>query len=133
MASYSTFHGADQVMANLRKLKAFAPDAFAVALYQETQIEVTECKNVTPVDTGALRASIHPEGPFREGRRIWANIVAGDASIDYAIIVHEDPDADHSHSHNSNGQWKYIQQPLEASAPYLGDRIAKRIDLNKAL
>lgn len=128
MGSYSTFHGADQVMANLRKLKAFAPDAFAVALYQETQIEVTECKKVTPVDTGALRASIHPEGPFREGRRIWANVVAGDASIDYAIIVHDDPDA----IHKQPGQWKYIQQPLEASAPYMADRIAKRIDLNKA-
>lgn len=124
----SVYRGAEAALSDLRKIKAFSPDEFARALYQEAQIELTEIKNRTPVDTGALRASERVEGPFREGRRIWVNIVAGGASVTYAFIVHEDLEAFHK-----QGQAKYIEQPLSESAPYLAERVAKRIDLNKAL
>lgn len=124
----SIYRGADKVMANLTKLEAFTPNEFARALYQEGSVEVKECVKETPVETGALRATIHIEGPFRKGRRIWANIVAGGPSAEYALIVHEDPEALHK-----VGGWKYIERPLKESAPYMAERIAKQIDLNKAL
>jgi len=122
------FRGADKVLANLTKLQAFAPNEFAAALYQEALFEAKECMKVTPVDTGALRATIHVEGPFREGRRIWCNVVAGGPSAEYALIVHEDPEALHT-----VGGWKYIEYPLKESAPFMLARVAKKIDLNKAL
>lgn len=128
MAGYSIFRGADNAIRDIRKLRAFGPDEFARALYQEAQIEVTEIKKVTPVDTGALRASITLEGPVREGRRIYVTVVAGGPSAPYAFIVHEDLEAFHK-----VGEAKYIERPLAESAPYLADRIAKRIDLNRAL
>jgi len=124
----SVYRGADKVLANLTKLIAFSPDEFARALYQESVIEAKECQKETPVDTGALRATIHVEGPFREGRRIWSDIVAGGPSAEYALIVHEDPEAIHT-----VGGWKYIERPLKESAPYMAERIGKRVDLNKAL
>jgi hypothetical protein len=97
-------------------------------LYQEGQIEVKEIKQRTPVDTGALRASITLEGPTRDGRRIYVTVTAGGPSVPYAFIVHEDLEAFHR-----VGEAKYIERPLDESAPYMADRIAKRIDLNKAL
>lgn len=124
----STYRGANEVLANLTKLIAFSPNEFAKALFQEGLVEAKECQRSTPVETGALRATIHVEGPFREGRRIWIFIVAGGPSAEYALIVHEDPEAFHK-----VGGWKYIERPLKESAPYMAGRITKTIDLNRAL
>jgi hypothetical protein len=128
LGKWSTFTGCDAAIADIKKLRLFSPDQFAVALYQEGQIELTEVKKRTPVDTGALRASERIEGPIREGRRIYIYIVAGGPSVEYAFAVHEDLEAFHK-----IGEAKYIERPLNESAPYMSDRIAKRIDLNAAL
>lgn len=125
---FSIFKGADAAIRDIKKLKLFAPDEFARALYQEAQIEVKEIKQRTPVDTGALRASITLEGPVRDGRRIYVTVVAGGPTVPYAFYVHEDLEAFHPH-----GEAKFIERPIRESAPYMADRIAKRIDLNKAL
>jgi len=121
----SIFAGANNALRDLKKLKLFAPDEFARALYQEALVELKEIKAVTPFKTGALRASIAITEPQREGRRIF---VVVSASMDYAFYVHEDLEAYHPH-----GQAKYIEQPLTESAPHMADRIAARIELNKAL
>lgn len=120
--------GAKEMRARLTRLAERIPDEVGRALFQETEIEATEVKRRTPVDKGPLRASVHVEGPFREGRRIWTNIVAGGPAAPYAVFVHEDPDAIHK-----VGQWKYIESVIKESVPYMAGRIANRIDLNKAL
>lgn len=125
---YSIFNGAANAIRDVKKLQLFAPDEFARALYQEAQIELKEIKLRTPVDTGALRASEAIEGPVREGRRIYVTVVAGGPAAPYAFTVHEDLEAFHPH-----GEAKFIERPLQESAPYLADRIVKRIDLNRAL
>lgn len=124
----SIFHGADNAMRDLKKLKLFAPDQFAQALYQESLVELKEIKKLTPFKTGALRLSEAVSQPQREGRRIFVIVSAGGPTVTYAFIVHEDLEAFHKY-----GQAKYIEQPLAESAPYMADRIAKRIDLNKAM
>lgn len=118
------------MIAKLDKLVAFSPDEFARALYQEAVIEEKECKRRTPVDTGTLRATVQVVGPVREGTTIRAWISAGTEgpAADYALVVHEDLEAFHA-----VGEAKYIERPLMESAPYMAGRIAKRIDLNKAL
>jgi len=127
LARASTYTGADAALKDLSDLQVFAPDRFAKALYQEAQIELKEIIKETPVDTGALRATLVLEGPFREGRRIWVVVSAGGPSVTYAFIVHEDTEAFHK-----VGGAKYIERPLRESAPFLAERIAKRIDLNRA-
>lgn len=112
------------MVAKLRKLQEELPDTFGNALRQEAEIEATECKKRCPVDTGALRASIQASGPFRNGRSITCNIEAGGPAEPYALIVHEDLEASHR-----VGEAKYIERPLQESAPYMADRIAKRIAL----
>ncbi len=124
----SVFNGADNALRDLKKLQLFAPDEFARALYQEGQIELKEIKIRTPVDTGALRASEGITQPIRSGRRIYVEVYAGGPSAPYAFFVHYDLEAFHKY-----GEALFIERPLAESAPYMAERIAKRIDLNKAL
>lgn len=112
----------------IRKIQAFAkkyPDVVAEALYQETQVELTEVKRRTPVDKGNLRASEHVEGPIREGRSIYTTIVCGGPSAPYAIFVHENLDAFHP-----VGQAKFLESVILESRPYMAARIARRIQIN---
>lgn len=125
MASVTKFTGADKALKQLRGLMKVAPNEFEKALRQESEIEAKECKRRCPVDTGTLRGTIHVDGPHREGRRVWCTIGAGGPAAPYALTVHEDLDALHT-----VGEAKFIERPLKESAPYLAERIAKRIDLN---
>lgn len=110
-----------------QNLRRGLPDEIANAVYVEIEIETTEAKRRTPVKTGALRSTIHQEGPFREDRRVWSSIVAGGPAAGYAVIVHEDLTAFHK-----VGQAKYIESVIMESRPSMAARVAKRIDLNRA-
>lgn len=118
-----------------RRLKALAskfPDRVGAALYQEAQVEATEMKRRTPVDTtehaphpGNLRASIHVEEPERHGRSIWVTIATG-RQAPYAIYVHENPDAIHP-----VGQWKFMESVINESRAFMSARLAARVHLNR--
>lgn len=114
-------------MKRLKQLQEQLPDEFGNALRQEAEIEATEIKKRTPVETGALRASIQVEGPIRDGRKVTCKISAGGPAEPYALVVHEDLEAYHK-----VGEAKYIERPLAESAPHLAERVAKRIDLNRS-
>lgn len=120
MKSATHFTGGTAMLKKLQQLRAQFPDHFAAALRQEAEIEATECKKRCPVKSGALRASIHVEGPVRDGRKIQCRVVAGGPSLDYALTVHEDLDAIHK-----NGEAKFIERPLKEAAPQMAERIAK--------
>lgn len=98
----------------------------ARALYQETNVELVEVKKQTPVDTAALINSEFVDGPHIKGRNIFCNIYAGGPAAPYAMHVHEDLDA-----HHPKGKAKYIEDPINESAPYMPGRVAKRMDLNR--
>lgn len=127
MASGASLNGARQVRDKLKKFGVKFPDEVARALYIETEIELKEVKRRTPVDTGELRASEHVVGPVRRFRQIYTEIVAGGPAAPYAIYVHEDPDAFHK-----VGEWKFIESVLLESRPFMAERVAKRIDINRA-
>jgi len=117
---------ASKMLRGLRRAMVVAPQQFADALVEEGLIEVAECQAVTPVDTGNLRDGIHLEGPMQEGNRIYVLVATDPAQDDYALIVHEDLDAFHA-----VGGPKYIENPLRESAPYLADRVARRLNMAK--
>lgn len=98
------------------------------ALYVEVEVEVKEVKRRTPVDQGTLRGSVHQVGPTRRWRVIETMIVAGGPSAPYAIYVHEDLDAFHK-----VGQAKFIESVILESRPFIGARVARRIDLTRAV
>jgi hypothetical protein len=115
--------------AKLARLASRFPDEVKRALYIETEIEVKEVKRRTPVDKGPLRASVHQQGPDRSGvRTIGTAIVAGGTAAPYAIYVHENLDAFHA-----VGQAKFIESVILEARPHMGRRVAKRIELHRAL
>lgn len=118
--------GQDAMARRLKKVVDLVPSEVAKAMYLEMEIEATECKERTPVDTGALRASEHVTLPEQGLKKISVSIVAGGATAPYAIKVHEDLEA-----HHPVGQAKFIESVLDESAPFMAERIARRVDLSK--
>lgn len=122
--------GVTEMVSLLKKVAEKFPDRVGAALYREGQIEMTESKRRCPVDTtkhaphpGQLRNSGTVHEPERRGRNISVTLSYG---TDYAVFVHEDPDA-----HHRVGEWKYLESVLNESRSSMAGRIARRIDLNK--
>ena len=128
MATGMKLVGGPQMRAKLARVRERFPDRVVAGLHVETEIEVTEVKRRTPVDQGPLRASVHQDGPVRNGRTVTTRIVAGGPSAPYAVYVHEDLDAVHK-----VGQAKYIESVIKESRAYIGARVARRIELTDAL
>ena len=117
-----------QMSANLKQITREFPERVAVATYREAQIEATEMKRRTPVDTtpnaphpGNLRNSIHVEQPERHGDETTVVIATGEQAP-YAVYVHENPDAIHP-----IGQWKFMESVLNESRPFMANRLASRL------
>jgi len=110
----------------LERMANAIPGQVGRALYEEAQIELTEAKRRTPWDTGALRASGKVNKPEGSGRELSVKIEFGGPTAGYAIYVHEDLEAFHPY-----GQAKFLESTLLESAPYMAERIAKRLDFNR--
>lgn len=128
MGSGARIIGAKEMRAKLARIRDKFKDRVAAALSIEAEIEITEIKRRTPVDKGPLRASVHQEGPTREGRTVTTRVVAGGPAAPYAIYVHEDLTAIHP-----VGQAKYIESVILESRAYMGARVARRIELTDVL
>ena len=83
------------------------------------EVKRTEVVKRTPKDTGALRSTIHVEGPERSGRKVTCSIVAGGPAAMYAIVQHEDLTLKHT-----IGQAKYIESVILESARTMSRDIA---------
>lgn len=118
--------GLNQLHAKLRALELKIPDEFGQALRAEAEIEMTEAKKRTPVDTGVLRASGFVSGPTREGQMVSVKLTFGGPAAPYALFVHEDPYATHH-----VGQWKYLESVINESVPHMAKRVAARISMNR--
>lgn len=114
--------GLGQVQTRLAQLARRYGNAAGRALRAEAEIEMTEAKKRTPVDTGALRGSGHVTGPSISGRDISVELKFGGPAAPYAVRVHEDLQAFHQ-----VGQAKFLESVLNESAPYLRARVAARI------
>lgn len=125
--------GASEMIAKLNRVAQRYPDHVGSGLYVEASIDMTESKKRCPVDTrpnaphpGQLRASGRVDEPVRKFRTISVMLSYGGPAIEYAVYVHEDPDAFHP-----VGQWKYLESVLVESEPHMAARVARRIHLDK--
>ena len=138
MASGADMKGVVEMRNRLKAFQAKFPQEVKRALRIECEIEATEAKKRTPVWTGKtgpgypipglLRDSVHVEGPFQEGPRIWALVVAGGAAGAYAIPQHENLEWFHT-----IGQAKYIESVIFESRPFMASRVAARLELSKVV
>jgi hypothetical protein len=121
-----------------RKIKVLAtlfPKAAKAALYLEAEFVMTDSKrNYVPVRDGILRSSgfVLPDsdpkvirvtlgfgGPAGTGN-VGGETNQGD--VNYAIIQHENMDFAHK-----VGEAKYLERPLFAAIPKMGENISKAI------
>lgn len=120
--------GYPDLQRKLTSLMRNMPHEGASALFVEAQIERTESMRRTPVDEGNLRASHIVLPPEIRGGDASVTIAVGGPAAPYAIHVHENLEADHP-----VGQAKFLESTLKESAPYMGQRVARRIDLRRAM
>ncbi|MES2360157.1 MAG: HK97 gp10 family phage protein [Gemmatimonadota bacterium] len=116
--------GLDALLTNVERIATDLHASIAGAMSAEAEVIMAEAKALTPVDTGALRASGHVNAPLVSGHTISVTMGFGGAAVDYALTVHENLEA-----HHPVGQAKYLEQPLMAAAKTLPERIAARVRL----
>jgi hypothetical protein len=119
MANQTVLLGSDTLKAALLALGARAPSVLAAALYQEAETVMTQAKGLTPVDTGALRASGHVEPPVLQGDTVTVTLGFG---TDYAVYVHENLTARHP-----VGEAKFLERPVLEWADVAEARLAAHV------
>ena len=73
--------------------------------------------DITPVDTGALRASAFTEAESGSN----PSVIVG-YTEEYAIFVHENLEA-----HHNNGQAKFLEQPLRENADRYAEHVKNKV------
>jgi hypothetical protein len=126
MMKFKTKGWEQTVRPNIQRIAKNSPREFADATYEEYKIEFGESQKLVPVLTGELKGSGRIDPPVIQGKKISVRI---SYNTEYAIYVHEDLEA----FHPNGGQAKYLEQPLRQSAPSMPGRIARRVDLNRAM
>jgi Bacteriophage HK97-gp10, putative tail-component len=118
-----TLTGHAELQNQLKAVAERAPDVMLQCLVEEAELEMTEMKLRTPVDTGALRSSGHIANPRRTGsEEFQVDIAFGGPAASYAVVVHEDLDAFHK-----VGQAKFVESVVLESAPHLPERLLRRV------
>lgn len=107
----------------LSKLGKVAEKVAGPILVSEAELLMTKAKMLTPVDTGALRASGHVQAPVVEGGKVSVTLGFGGAAEAYAVPVHERMDV-----HHPVGQAKFLETPVREwesdGVKRLADRLA---------
>ena len=107
--------------------------AVGAALYQEGELIMTDAKELTPVDTGALRSSGFVEQPKQQGNVTTVqlgfggvatklNEKTGEPTTSYGLIVHED-----LNMHHTSGEAKFLEKPVMKRSKDIATRITKRL------
>lgn len=117
--------GADSLIAKIQTLAVEAPVKVGAGLYLEAQAILAEATKITPIDTGALRASGHVEHPTIDGLAIEVRIGYGGASAPYALFVHERLDL----FHEPPTQAKFLEATMNAHAADFAGRLAVQMKL----
>lgn len=120
--------GLQQFVVRLDRVARVVPEKVARALYEEAQEIRTRSMRLTPVDTGALRASHVVSGPERVGNVTEVVIGVGGPAAPYAVYVHENLDARHP-----VGQAKFLQDAVLGALPGFARRIAARIEIGRGI
>jgi hypothetical protein len=87
-------------------------------LYATANNIITDAKQLTPVDTGALRSSGHVQLPTVVDGHVEVKMGFGGPAVSYATYVHEDLQA-----HHPVGQAKFLEIPFNNRVKTLMKRL----------
>lgn len=103
--------------------------AVSAGLYAAGTKVIAASQEIVPVEFGTLKRSAVVEHPVIEGDRVSVTIgygygeesgPDGDTAAQYAVIVHENPEARHA----PPTTFKYLERPAHEFEPELGPTIA---------
>jgi len=114
--------GVEQMARRLQEIVANAKRELEVAVYQEALVVQRLSMQLTPVLTGALRASHETKRPRTDGGSLVVDIVVGGPAAPYALYVHENLDA-----HHKVGQAKFLESAVLAYQPEFATNVGKRL------
>lgn len=117
--------GIERTIRGVRRGGRAAADSLARHLHAEGEQIMGEAKLLTPVLTGALRASGHVPPVQQLPGQVLQRLSFGDASVDYAAEVHERTDIAHR-----TGVAKFLSIPAEAAAIGMPSRLAAAVALD---
>lgn len=103
----------------LAKLGPIADREMAKALRAETDAIFRRSQMLTPVDTGALRAS----GKVEQTGSMAFEISYGGSAAPYALYVHEIM----TNAHAAPTQAKFLEQPLTDAVAGFDQRVGRRL------
>lgn len=118
--------GLSAALQRLQELDERAPEAASILLKQfvDTMV-IAPAKDLVPVDTGALRSTLHASEPVIAGTRIDVQASAGGPAAPYALAVHENPRSGKTggvspsgkrYQHWArSGEWKFLERPALAA------------------
>lgn len=117
MASFRVT-GIENVSENLRRLAQRVPVRAAQALNIVAEETMTDAKERTPVDTGALMRSgkVHQ---YATPNRLSAGLSFG---TEYAVFVHERTELRHR-----NGEAKFLENAVKFTSMFFAERITNEI------
>lgn len=122
-----TVDGLSTALNRLQELGDRAPEAAGILLkeFADTQV-VAPAKDLVPVMTGDLRASIQTSEPVVKGTSVSVTVSAGGSAAPYALAVHENPRSGKTGGYSPSGrkykdwarvgEWKYLERPALAAA-----------------
>lgn len=119
MTASFVIEGEDELMAKLKAMWPKFSNAAVKGCMDWADDVMNEAKRITPVDTGALRASGYTQtmsGP--EGVEIGIGF-----SANYALYVHENLEA-----HHDVGQAKFLETPMLLKSDELPKRMVKMME-----
>ena len=119
------FPNLDKVIKKLKGVPDAVDKEFAKTLFTELEEVAGRSKeSFVPVDTGALRGTLHVTTPIiSRGNKVFSSIAAGGPSAPYALAVHENLSPSVRWSVPGTGP-KYIETPLNEAIP----RIKRELD-----
>lgn len=124
MATYSfVIEGADELK---RALSVSGPDVGKIVsqvIWEEANTIFAKSQVLTPIDTGALRASGGVSAPQQFPNGIGVDIFYGGPAAPYAVYVHEI----RGNFHNPPTQAKYLEDPFMQALPQIQSNLARRI------
>jgi hypothetical protein len=112
--------GQAEVIKNLRKIARKNVKGFVRGLVKAGLMLQRESQKIVPIDTGALKNSAFTR---KQKEGLKTEVLMG-YTMDYAIFVHEDPDAQHA----PGKEHKYLEKPAKMMRNQLRQKIIEEAE-----
>lgn len=119
--------GLDALLDQLERVRDEAVDVLPESVEDELDAVLAESQEIVPVEEGDLKSTgrvvVTERGERVSGRVSYGNAAGPNKFVDYAIYVHENPDA----RHEPPTSWKFLEIPWRRRRGGMPAAIGRRV------